>query len=217
MSNRPYVLVWTKITSTSGQKQGCRVSTLADRVKGRLEERGERVYEAAEKAGIGYGTLQGIVTGKRRNPSRDVIEKLAAYLGVEVGWLLGFGDDEGLRRGVELFSETRPVNRVDLEFHRAFLLEAAGRVLIWGAGQEDEAEHRSLHDRLEEAAELVDRWIKGEVDAWGSARPMPERSIDEEDDETAPAGRRAITPPQSAFPQAARSSEEEKKKRKNSG
>ena len=64
------------------------METLSGRLRACLHRRDETLQELVERTGLGYGTVQGIVAGTRRNPSRATLERLADHFRVSVDWLL---------------------------------------------------------------------------------------------------------------------------------
>ena len=66
--------------------------SVAERIKERMDARGENAHDAAKKIGIGYATMHGLLKGTRANPGRKTLEKVATHYGVTVDYLLGDED-----------------------------------------------------------------------------------------------------------------------------
>jgi SOS-response transcriptional repressor LexA len=64
------------------------MTDIGDRVNELLDERGLTQARAAELAGLPSETVNHIVTGASKNPHISTLRKLAAGLGVTVGWIL---------------------------------------------------------------------------------------------------------------------------------
>jgi transcriptional regulator with XRE-family HTH domain len=70
--------------------------TLSERIKELLRRRRRSIYRAAEETGLGYATMHGLASGKRRNPSRETLETIARTYRVSIEWLLGGDGAEAL-------------------------------------------------------------------------------------------------------------------------
>ena len=58
--------------------------TLADKIQKKLDERGKTVYWLAKEAGLGFGALYPLLSGKRTEPTFSTMEKIADALDVSL-------------------------------------------------------------------------------------------------------------------------------------
>ena len=58
--------------------------TLSEKIKGKLDSTGKTTYWLAKKTGLAFGALYPIVSGKRKYPSFETMEKIADALDVSL-------------------------------------------------------------------------------------------------------------------------------------
>lgn len=58
--------------------------TLSDKIQKRLDERGKTVYWLAKEAGLGFGSVYPLLSGKRTEPTFSTMEKIADALDVSL-------------------------------------------------------------------------------------------------------------------------------------
>lgn len=57
---------------------------LSEKIQEKLDEKGKTAYWLAKKAGIGFGALYPLLSGKRTEPTFSTMEKLADALDVSL-------------------------------------------------------------------------------------------------------------------------------------
>lgn len=58
--------------------------TLSGKIQEKLDEKGKTAYWLAKKAGIGFGALYPLLSGKRTEPTFSTMEKIADALDVSL-------------------------------------------------------------------------------------------------------------------------------------
>lgn len=68
--------------------------TLSEKVQEKLDEKGKTAYWLAKKAGIGFGALYPLLSGKRTEPTFSTMEKIADALDVSLDEFRSKGDTD---------------------------------------------------------------------------------------------------------------------------
>ncbi|MFF2154084.1 helix-turn-helix domain-containing protein [Paenibacillus chitinolyticus] len=66
--------------------------TLVDTIKGLMKEQGLTQYKLAQRAGIPHSTMSTLLNGSIKNPSADMVARIAEVLQVTTDYLLGLSD-----------------------------------------------------------------------------------------------------------------------------
>lgn len=68
--------------------------TLSEKLQEKLDEKGKTAYWLAKEAGLGFGALYPILSGKRTEPTFSTMEKIADALDVSLDEFRSKGDTE---------------------------------------------------------------------------------------------------------------------------
>lgn len=80
------------------------MESIGERIKRLREERDLKASDVAKITGIAQSYLSEIETGKRNNPSADVLKKLADYFNTSIDYIIG-GEKVPLMDFIHLFPE----------------------------------------------------------------------------------------------------------------
>jgi len=82
---------------------------------------GQSLQELADAVGLSKPHVWELETGKSKNPTKDVLEKLADHLKVTIAYLMGEGEENEDTQMAMMFRQIRDLSPSDIEVIQAII------------------------------------------------------------------------------------------------